>query len=108
MTRQARLLIQQQQILLAACDLGPSSQHDQHKTHFALHGWMRCTQVVIPRPSPDGPKADPSGVGLVFLEYEDTTSAEKARLALNGRMFGDKPVQASIFDQAKFDAQQFE
>jgi splicing factor U2AF subunit len=65
-------------------------------------------QVVIPRPSKDGPAADPPGVGLVFLQYEDTKSADKARLALNGRMFGERPVEASIFDQAKFDAQQYE
>eukprot|EP00775_Hariotina_reticulata_P010491 gene10491-10650_t len=56
-------------------------------------------QVVIPRPNSAGSQHDPPGVGLVFLEYEDTKSAEKARLALNGRMFGDKPVVASIFDQ---------
>jgi splicing factor U2AF subunit len=65
-------------------------------------------QVVIPCPSSDGPGSDPPGVGLVFLQYEDTTSADKARLALNGRMFGERPVEASIFDQAKFDAQQYE
>lgn len=65
-------------------------------------------QVVIPRPSQAGPAADPPGVGLVFLEYEDTKSAEKARLALNGRMFGEKPVEASVFDLAKFEAQQYE
>lgn len=65
-------------------------------------------QVVIPRPNGDDPSADPPGVGLVFLEYEDAVSAEKARLALNGRLFGDTPVQASIFDQDKFDAQQYE
>jgi splicing factor U2AF subunit len=69
---------------------------------------MLCLQVVIPRPSKDGPASDPPGVGLVFLQYEDATSADKARLALNGRMFGERPVEASIFDQAKFDAQQYE
>jgi hypothetical protein len=47
-------------------------------------------------------------VGLVYLEYEDTKSAEMARLALNGRMFGDKPVVASIFDQHLFDAQAYQ
>lgn len=64
--------------------------------------------MIIPKPSQEGPAADPPGVGLVFLEYQDTKSAEKARLALNGRMFGEKPVIASIFDQSKFEAQQYE
>jgi splicing factor U2AF subunit len=68
---------------------------------------LRRVQVVIPRPSKAGPAADPPGVGLVFLQYEDARSTEKARLALNGRMFGDRPVEASIFDQAQFDAQQY-
>jgi hypothetical protein len=68
---------------------------------------LQLLQVVIPRPSKAGPDGDPPGVGLVFLQYEDARSAEKARLALNGRMFGERPVEASIFDQAKFDAQQY-
>lgn len=62
----------------------------------------------MPRPAKAGdPSGDPPGVGLVFLHYEDARSAEKARLALNGRMFGERPVEASIFDQAAFDACQF-
>lgn len=67
-----------------------------------------CLQVVIPKPNSAGPQHDPPGVGLVYLEYEDTKSAEMARLALNGRMFGDKPVVASIFDQHLFDAQAYQ
>eukprot|EP00879_Flechtneria_rotunda_P013232 GHRR01013817.1.p1 GENE.GHRR01013817.1~~GHRR01013817.1.p1 ORF type:complete len:453 (+),score=205.82 GHRR01013817.1:1432-2790(+) len=76
------------------------------RTEVAKYGQLK--QVVIPKPTAEDPATDPPGVGLVFLEYEDTKSAEKARLALSGRMFGEKPVVASIFDQAKFDAQQYE
>lgn len=53
-------------------------------------------QVVIPKPSPEGPEHDPPGVGLVFLEYGDALSAEKARVALNGRSFEDRSVAATL------------
>lgn len=59
-------------------------------------------QVLIPRPSPQGEGSDPPGVGLVFLEYATASSAEKARLALHGREFGDKPIAASLLDKAGF------
>jgi len=61
-------------------------------------------QVVIPRPSQQGPDHDPAGVGLVFLEYEDVVSAESS-FGLERRMFGEKPVVASVFDQDLFNAQ---
>lgn len=53
-------------------------------------------QVVIPKPGAAGPASDPPGVGLVFLEYEDARSAEKARVALNGRSFEDRSVVATL------------
>lgn len=53
-------------------------------------------QVVIPRPSSAAPQQDPPGVGLVYLEYADAKSAEKARLALHGRTFGDRTVAATL------------
>lgn len=53
-------------------------------------------QVVIPKPSSSGPGADPPGVGLVYLEYGDSKSAEKARFALNGRTFEDRVVAARL------------
>ena len=59
-------------------------------------------QVLIPRPSLQGEENDPSGVGLVFLEYATASSAEKARLALHGREFGEKPIAASLLDKAGF------
>lgn len=57
-------------------------------------------QVVIPKPSRDGPEHDPPGVGLVFLEYGDALSAEKARVALNGRSFEDRSVAATLVRSA--------
>lgn len=56
-------------------------------------------QVVIPRPSTAGPEQDPPGVGLVYLEYGDARSAEKARVALHGRTFGDRVVAAALVQQ---------
>lgn len=55
--------------------------------------------MVIPRPSGAGPQQDPPGVGLVYLEYGDAKSAEKARLALHGRTFGDRTVAATLVQQ---------
>ncbi len=52
--------------------------------------------MVMPRPSTSGPDLDPPGVGLVYLEYEDAKSAEKARLALHGRTFEDRVVAATL------------
>jgi hypothetical protein len=40
-------------------------------------------------------------VGLVFLEYEDWKSAERAHKALNGRSFGDNTVEARFLDEAQ-------
>jgi hypothetical protein len=53
-------------------------------------------QVVIPKPSSNGPAQDSPGVGLVYLEYEDAKSAEKARFALNSRTFEDRVVAATL------------
>jgi len=55
-----------------------------------------CLQVVIPKPSASGPDGDPPGVGLVYLEYEDPKSAEKARVALDGRKFEERSVVATL------------
>ncbi|KAL6012362.1 hypothetical protein ACLOJK_002849 [Asimina triloba] len=58
------------------------------------------TNVVIPRPKPNG---EPSpGVGKVFLEYADTDGSAKARQGLNGRKFGGKQVVAVFYPENKF------
>ncbi|KAL6757477.1 hypothetical protein V8C86DRAFT_2623885 [Haematococcus lacustris] len=60
--------------------------------------------VTIPAPHPTDPSKDAPGVGLVFLRYQSPQGAERARLALDGRQFGDSLVQASFFDTAEFEA----
>ncbi|GAV69505.1 RRM_1 domain-containing protein/RRM_5 domain-containing protein/RRM_6 domain-containing protein [Cephalotus follicularis] len=56
--------------------------------------------IVIPRPNPNGEPAP--GVGKVFLEYEDTDGATKARSGMNGRKFGGNPVVAVFYPENKF------
>ncbi|XP_073305289.1 splicing factor U2af large subunit B-like isoform X2 [Primulina huaijiensis] len=55
--------------------------------------------VIIPRPLPN---MEPSGVGKVFLEYEDIESAARARQGLNGRKFDTNFVVATFFPEDKF------
>ncbi|RWR72346.1 RNA recognition motif domain-containing protein [Cinnamomum micranthum f. kanehirae] len=62
--------------------------------------------VVIPRPNPNG---EPSpGVGKVFLEYDDTDGAAKARAGLNGRKFGGNPVVAVFYPENKFSQEEYD
>ncbi|XXG45568.1 hypothetical protein AAC387_Pa02g0622 [Persea americana] len=62
--------------------------------------------VVIPRPNPNG---EPSpGVGKVFLEYDDTDGAAKARQGLNGRKFGGNPVVAVFYPENKFSQEEYD
>ncbi|OVA18674.1 RNA recognition motif domain [Macleaya cordata] len=58
------------------------------------------TNVVIPRPNPNG---EPSpGLGKVFLEYTDVDGAARARAGLNGRKFGGNQVVAVFYPENKF------
>ncbi|KAK9852567.1 hypothetical protein WJX84_003127 [Apatococcus fuscideae] len=68
------------------------------------YGTLRS--VIVPKPAPGGPTEDPPGVGLVFVDFQEQAAARKAQSVLNGRMFADRTVQASFFDQAAFDAQE--
>lgn len=43
-------------------------------------------------------------MGEVFLKFNDTSSAEKAVAALNGRWFGGKQITASYVSEAIFNA----
>ncbi|KAL1500954.1 hypothetical protein ABEB36_006366 [Hypothenemus hampei] len=43
----------------------------------------------------------------IFVEFFETPEAEKARDALNGRYFGGRMVQASLYDQTLFDHSDF-
>ena len=70
----------------------------------AKYGKLR--RVAIPRPAP--PAADPPGVGLVFMCFEEPEAAGRARVALHGRAFGEGAVlEASLFDPAAFEVGNF-
>ncbi|ESQ53425.1 hypothetical protein EUTSA_v10024786mg [Eutrema salsugineum] len=59
------------------------------------------TNVVIPRPSPNGEPVP--GLGKVFLKYADTESASRARNGMNGRKFGGNEVVAVFYPEDKFE-----
>lgn len=93
--------------LLACCMRGWRACRRRTADAAALRCLLDDWQVVIPRPARGG-APDPPGVGLVFLEYQDGRSAEKALLALDGRAFGDGVVSAALFDEARFQAGAYE
>jgi len=53
------------------------------------------------------PRNGEPGTGLVFVEFGDTSGAEKASGALSGRTFDGKRVEVSYFDEDKFKARDF-
>jgi splicing factor U2AF subunit len=57
----------------------------------------KLLQVVIPRRG-----ADPCGFGRVFLRYEKQSGADKCRLKVNNREFGDTVVQCAYFAEETF------
>ncbi|CAN8328114.1 unnamed protein product [Cochlearia groenlandica] len=59
------------------------------------------TDVVIPRPSPNGEPVP--GLGKVFLKYADTDSSSRARTGMNGRKFGGNEVVAVFYPEDKFE-----
>ena len=42
-----------------------------------------------------------TGVGFVFVAFEDMDAAIKAQKALHGRMFGDNKIDASYYNEAQ-------
>ncbi|THU63115.1 hypothetical protein C4D60_Mb01t12330 [Musa balbisiana] len=56
--------------------------------------------LVIPRPGPTGEAI--SGVGKVFLEYENVADSARAKIALHGRRFGGNVVSATYYSEEKF------
>jgi splicing factor U2AF subunit len=75
-------------------------------------------EVVIPRPSGDGPDTKLSGgrdsgprigvaVGRIFARFANVESCAQARNALDGRTFNSNRVDASFYDLAKFQAHQY-
>lgn len=76
-------------------------------------------EVVIPRPSGDGPDNKLSGgrdsgprigiaVGRIFARFATVEGCVQAKLALDGRTFNSNRVTASFYDLAKFQAHQYE
>uniref|UniRef100_A0A1J3GD50 Splicing factor U2af large subunit n=1 Tax=Noccaea caerulescens TaxID=107243 RepID=A0A1J3GD50_NOCCA len=59
------------------------------------------TNVVIPRPSPNGEPVP--GLGKVFLKYAETDSSSRARTGMNGRKFGGNEVVAVFYPEDKFE-----
>uniref|UniRef100_A0A1J3INS3 Splicing factor U2af large subunit n=1 Tax=Noccaea caerulescens TaxID=107243 RepID=A0A1J3INS3_NOCCA len=59
------------------------------------------TNVVIPRPSPNGEPIP--GLGKVFLKYAETDSSSRARTGMNGRKFGGNEVVAVFYPEDKFE-----
>ena len=42
-----------------------------------------------------------TGVGFVFVAFEDPAAAIKAQKALHGRMFGENKIDASYYNEAQ-------
>ncbi len=42
-----------------------------------------------------------TGVGFVFVAFEDPAAAVKAQKALHGRMFGENKIDASYYNEAQ-------
>ncbi|EIE20538.1 hypothetical protein COCSUDRAFT_54348 [Coccomyxa subellipsoidea C-169] len=65
------------------------------------------SSLVIPQPSQKGPASDPSGVGLVFVQFPKLSDAVKAQEKLNGRKFGAGNIHSEFFDEGLFQRKHF-
>jgi splicing factor U2AF subunit len=59
--------------------------------------------VAIPRGQPG---AVP-GVGFVFVEFQDPHAAQQSAMALGARTFDGKRVEATFYDEQRFQAGDF-
>lgn len=59
--------------------------------------------MKIPRPS--GGSRQSTGVGKIFIKYEDAEAAQKALKALAGRKFADRTVVVTFFGEVSFSYQ---
>jgi splicing factor U2AF 65 kDa subunit len=57
----------------------------------------QIVEMKIPRPS--GGSRQSTGVGKIFLKYENSASAKTALEALAGRKFADRTVVTTYFDE---------
>lgn len=75
---------------------------DDIRTECSKYGSI--VSLNIPRPG-DTP-AD-VGVGKVFIEYEAIEAAQTAQTKLNGRSFASSKIQASFYDEEKYQKKEF-
>jgi len=77
------------------------SLKDEIQEECSKHGVVRDVVIHIDRPR-DGSFPDPKALAKVFVEYDDTSAAQKAIDALNGRFFAKRSIGASLYDVDKF------
>jgi len=58
-------------------------------------------EVKMPRPQ-SGNRQN-SGIGKIYIKYDQPESAQKALAALAGRKFADRTVVATFFGEEYFD-----
>ena len=64
------------------------------------------TRVIIYQEK-QGEEDDAEVIVKIFVEFSQTSEAEEAQKALNGRWFGGRAIDAAIYDEDKYNAQDF-
>lgn len=75
-------------------------------TQEEMENYGKVIRVVAPKPNRDGSRG--SGVGKVYVKFENNTGAKIAKEKMRGRLFEGKPVIATFYLEEKFDRDQFE
>ena len=68
----------------------------------------KISSIVAPRPVPGDMRADPPGVGLIFVLFEQLEAAVQGQRRLNGRLFGASATDAKFYDEKAFARQRFQ
>lgn len=74
--------------------------HAETREECAKHGPVK-ELLIFEAPDDDGRRAEEERV-RIFVAFERQESAVRAYVAMNGRFFGGRQVQASFFDEARF------
>jgi splicing factor 45 len=78
--------------------------HAETQEECAKHGPVK--ELLIFEAPDDGGgggrRAEEEGRVRIFVAFERQESAVRAYVAMNGRFFGGRQVQASFFDEARF------
>lgn len=87
-------------------DLKEKAEYDDLVTDISgeCSNYGQIVSLVIPRPNQF---AGDSGVGKVFIQYADQSSATLARSKLNGRTFASNTIQATYYDESRFRAKKY-